>query len=233
MSDVILHHAMELGPAITEWCENFAHLSSEDPGGDRSVNFLRSRLEEMGLPCRVIQTNETETRIEGALSGHCITLCADGTPFPSQERTLSSVQAAVALGAAALLQKHRKQIAGKVVVLFPHWENDILTPSGMRNEETFRSDGAIGFLPLVSLKEPPLYGQVCFYPGAFMPCLDQWEITVEGKGGHGAYPHNCIDPVPPACRIAETLQTIISREKNPVEPAGITIEEIRTESGAF
>lgn len=52
------------------------------------------------------------------------------------------------------------------------------------------------------------------------------EITVYGKGGHGAYPQKCIDPVVIAARIVTDLQTIVSRELNPTEPAVVTVGSI-------
>lgn len=52
------------------------------------------------------------------------------------------------------------------------------------------------------------------------------EITVYGKGGHGAYPEKCIDPVVIASRIVMDLQTIVSREINPLEPVVVTVGSI-------
>lgn len=52
------------------------------------------------------------------------------------------------------------------------------------------------------------------------------EITVYGKGGHGAYPQKCIDPIVIASRIVGDLQTIVSRELSPTEPAVVTVGSI-------
>jgi len=52
------------------------------------------------------------------------------------------------------------------------------------------------------------------------------EITVKGKGGHGAYPEKCIDPVVIASRIVLDLQTIVSREISPLEPVVVTVGSI-------
>jgi len=52
------------------------------------------------------------------------------------------------------------------------------------------------------------------------------EITVYGKGGHGAYPQKCIDPIVISSRIVTDLQTIVSRELSPTEPAVVTVGSI-------
>jgi len=59
-----------------------------------------------------------------------------------------------------------------------------------------------------------------------MASVDSVDITVKGKGGHGAYPHTTIDPVVIASRIVLALQTITSRELSPLEPSVITIGSI-------
>ena len=69
-------------------------------------------------------------------------------------------------------------------------------------------------------------GTVGILEGYVMANVDSVDITVRGRGGHGAYPHATIDPVVLAARIVLTLQTIVSRETRPVEPAVVTIGSI-------
>jgi len=59
-----------------------------------------------------------------------------------------------------------------------------------------------------------------------MASVDSVDITVKGKGGHGAYPHTTIDPIVIASRIVLALQTITSRELSPLEPSVITVGSI-------
>jgi hippurate hydrolase len=63
-------------------------------------------------------------------------------------------------------------------------------------------------------------GVIGFHPGYFRANSTGLEMTVYGKGGHGAFPQSAIDPVVIAARIVLGLQTIVSRENNPVDPAG-------------
>jgi amidohydrolase len=70
-------------------------------------------------------------------------------------------------------------------------------------------------------------GTVGVNRGALMAAVDEFEIVVEGRGGHGAAPHETADPIVAAARIVEALQTIISREVSPLEPAVVTVGTIR------
>jgi len=69
-------------------------------------------------------------------------------------------------------------------------------------------------------------GKVAIAPGYALANVDSVDITVKGKGGHGAYPHTTVDPVVIAARIVLALQTINSREISPLEPSVITVGSI-------
>jgi amidohydrolase len=66
-------------------------------------------------------------------------------------------------------------------------------------------------------------GRVGVNRGALMAAVDEFEIVVQGRGGHGAAPHETTDPIVAAARIVEALQTIVSREVSPLDPAVVTI----------
>jgi hippurate hydrolase len=69
-------------------------------------------------------------------------------------------------------------------------------------------------------------GSVAYTEGLAMANVDSVDILVRGKGGHGAAPHTTIDPVVLAARIVLDLQTLVSRETNPVDPAVVTVGSI-------
>jgi hippurate hydrolase len=69
-------------------------------------------------------------------------------------------------------------------------------------------------------------GKVGYCPGYALANVDMVDITVKGKGGHGASPHATIDPIVLASRIVLDLQTIVSREISPLEPAVVTVGSI-------
>ena len=70
-------------------------------------------------------------------------------------------------------------------------------------------------------------GRVGYRAGYILANVDSVDITMRGKGGHGAYPHTTIDPIVQAAQLVVDLQTIVSRENSPFEPAVVTVGSIR------
>ena len=70
------------------------------------------------------------------------------------------------------------------------------------------------------------HGSVAYTEGLALANVDSVDILVHGKGGHGAAPHTTIDPVVIAARIVLDLQTLVSRETNPTDPAVVTVGSI-------
>ncbi|HET6574858.1 MAG TPA: amidohydrolase [Fimbriiglobus sp.] len=69
-------------------------------------------------------------------------------------------------------------------------------------------------------------GQIAYTEGLALANVDTVDVTVKGKGGHGAAPHATVDPIVLAARIVLDLQTIVSREVNPTDPAVVTVGSI-------
>jgi hippurate hydrolase len=69
-------------------------------------------------------------------------------------------------------------------------------------------------------------GRVAYTEGLALASVDTVDVLVKGKGGHGAAPHTTVDPVVLAARIVLDLQTIVSRETNPTDPAVVTVGSI-------
>jgi hippurate hydrolase len=69
-------------------------------------------------------------------------------------------------------------------------------------------------------------GQIGYHPGYFRAISDRVTITIVGRGGHAAAPQNTIDPIVIAARTVLALQTLVSRENNPVDPVVITVGSI-------
>jgi amidohydrolase len=70
------------------------------------------------------------------------------------------------------------------------------------------------------------HGHVAYTEGLALANVDSVDILVRGKGGHGAAPHTTVDPVVLAARIVLDLQTLVSRETNPTDPAVLTVGSI-------
>src|SRR6056297_1759925 len=82
--------------------------------------------------------------------------------------------------------------------------------------------------------EPGLpVGQFGVAPGPIMAAADEIEIRIVGKGGHAARPHMCTDPSPAACNVVLALQTVASRNTDPIERIVVSVCTIKTSSEAF
>jgi hippurate hydrolase len=71
-------------------------------------------------------------------------------------------------------------------------------------------------------------GTFAISPGPVMASSNEFKITIRGKGSHAALPHNGIDPVPVACQMVQAFQTIITRNKKPVDAGVISVTMIHT-----
>lgn len=69
-------------------------------------------------------------------------------------------------------------------------------------------------------------GTIGLMPGAIMASVDQFDITVTGKGGHAAMPHLAIDPVLAAAHVVTALQSLVSRRRDPFEPGVVTVTQL-------
>ena len=69
-------------------------------------------------------------------------------------------------------------------------------------------------------------GQIAYSEGLALANVDTVDVIVKGKGGHGAAPHTTVDPIVLAAKIILDLQTIVSREVNPTDPAVVTVGSI-------
>jgi hippurate hydrolase len=80
--------------------------------------------------------------------------------------------------------------------------------------------------------EPSLpSGQIGFHAGFFRASMDAVDVTIFGRGGHGARPQNTVDPIVIAARAVLGIQTIVSRETDPLSPAVVTIGSIHGGTG--
>lgn len=69
-------------------------------------------------------------------------------------------------------------------------------------------------------------GTVGYVPGTVLASADSVDVTIRGRGGHGAYPHRTVDPIVIAARFVLAVQTVVSRELSPLDPAVLTVGSI-------
>ncbi len=136
------------------------------------------------------------------------------------------VHMTVLIGAARRLMAARERWSGTLVLVAQPAEELGLGAAAML------ADGLFERFPrpdcnLALHVDPALAaGRVGYTPGYAMAGVDSVDIVVHGTGGHGAFPHEAVDPVVLAARIVLALQTIVSRGISPLEPAVITVGSI-------
>jgi hippurate hydrolase len=130
------------------------------------------------------------------------------------------------VGTAELMAKHRERWHGTLMLVGQPAEEIVAGATAMLRDGLFtrfpKPDYALGMHDEHALPA----GVIGFHPGYFRANSTGLDMTVYGKGGHGAFPQSAIDPVVIAARIVLGLQTIVSRENNPVDPAVITVGSI-------
>jgi amidohydrolase len=142
------------------------------------------------------------------------------------------VHTASLLGAAKILQSLRQEFEGTVKLIFQPGEEklpggaSILIKEGIL--ENPKPAAILGQHVLTALET----GKVGFRPGMFMASADEIYVSVKGTGGHGAMPHECVDPVLIASHLIVALQQVVSRHGNPIVPSVLTFGKINSTGGA-
>jgi amidohydrolase len=132
---------------------------------------------------------------------------------------------AMLLGAARIVAARREELGGTVCFVFQPAEEGKGGAKAMVHDgvlERFAIDRAYG-LHLASAHPVGLVG---FHEGPFYASSDSIEITIEGKGGHGASPHLSVDPIYVASQFVVAVQQVVSRQIDPIEPAVVSIGAI-------
>lgn len=137
------------------------------------------------------------------------------------------VHMATLVGVARFLAEHRTLWRGTVMLVGQPAEEILTGAQAMLDDGLFtrfaKPDVAIAQHCDAALAA----GNVGIRPGCTLANSDTVDITVRGRGGHGAYPHKTIDPVVLAAELVLSLQAIVAREVPPTEPAVVTVGVIR------
>jgi len=130
------------------------------------------------------------------------------------------------VGAATLLARSKDQWRGTVMMVGQPAEEAGAGARAMLKDGLFQRFPKPDFALAVHNLASAASGTVEYVPGYALASVDSVDVTLYGKGGHGAYPHTTVDPVLLAARTVLSLQTIVSRERNPLEPAVVTVGSI-------
>ncbi|MVW71760.1 M20 aminoacylase family protein [Bordetella sp. 15P40C-2] len=211
----------------------------------RTADLVAAKLQEWGIDVdRGLGGTGVVGIIRGKLSGsRTVGLRADMDALPMQEvntfehasQTPGKMHAcghdghtAMLLAAARYLAQHR-DFAGTVYVIFQPAEE------GGGGAKRMIDDGLFTRFPMEAVfglhNWPGLrVGQFGVTAGPIMASSNEFIITIQGKGTHAGMPHLGVDPVMTAVQLAQSLQTIITRNRNPLDAAVLSITQIHTGS---
>ncbi|QCK84838.1 amidohydrolase [Phreatobacter aquaticus] len=239
----IINRVADLADEITAWRRDFHENPELLFDVHRTAGIVAEKLKEFG--CDEVTTGIGQTGVVAVIkgrksgSGKVIGLRADMDALPIEEATglayASKVpgkmhacghdgHTAMLLGAAKYLAETRNFDGTAIIIFQPAEEGggggDAMVKDGLMERWGIQEVYGMHNMPGIPV------GQFAVRTGPAMAAADRFVIDLEGKGGHGAMPHLAIDPVPVAFSIGQALQTIVSRNVDPVECAVISITAI-------
>ena len=203
----------------------------------RTADLVAQKLTEWGIAIhRGLGGTGVVGIVKGGSSDRAIGLRADMDALPMQESNTFSHTSlhpgkmhacghdghtAMLLAAAQHLAQHR-DFDGTVYLIFQPAEE------GGGGAREMIKDGLFEKFPMQAVFGMHNWpgaelGQFAVSPGPVMASSNEFRITIHGKGGHAALPHNAVDPVPVACQMVLAFQTIISRNKKPIDAGVISV----------
>ncbi len=209
----------------------------------RTADIVAAKLTEWGIPMhRGMGTTGVVGIVHGRDSGACgrgVGLRADMDALPMQEfNTFAHASqhagkmhacghdghTAMLLAAAQHLAQHR-DFDGTVYLIFQPAEEGGGGAREMIKGGLFTQFPMEAVFGMHNWPGMPA-GSFAVSPGPVMASSNEFKITIRGKGSHAALPHNGIDPVPVACQLVQAFQTIITRNKKPVDAGVISVTMI-------
>lgn len=202
--------------------------------------YVKRRLEALGYAPRML-AGGVAAEITGEKTGRCILLRADMDALRIQEETAldfrsengnmhacgHDLHAAMLLGAAGLLQKHRQELAGTVRLVFQPDEEGFTGAKAMLAAGVLREAPQPQAAVALHVHSGTPSGLVLCGRGTFMAGCTIFRVTVEGTGCHGAMPETGVDPINIAAHIYLALQELTARELAAEVPAVVTVGRFR------
>ena len=235
----VINRVAALTDEIAAWRRDF-HANPEVLYDlPRTSGLVAERLREFG--CDEVATGIGRTGVVGVIrgrstgSGRVIGIRADMDALPIEETTgkpyASTTKGrmhacghdghtAMLLGAAKYLAETRN-FDGTAVMIFQPAEEGGAGGAAMLEDGLMERFGVQEVYGLHNMPGLGL-GRFAIRPGAMMAAADRFLIAIEGRGGHAARPHDCVDPTLVACHVVVALQSIVARNVDPLDSAVIS-----------
>ncbi len=237
--DNYLEQATEIEADLIAWRRHLHQFPETAFEEYETAKFIKNQLEEFGLQVKskIAKTGLTTT-IYGEQDGPTIAIRADMDALPIHDEKDVSYRSKVndvahlcghdahtsmLLGVAKVLSAHPPEV-GNVKLIFQPAEEKFGGAKHMVTAGILESPKVEGIIALHVCSKTDV-GHVTVTDGIAHACTDGFNVTIEGKGGHAAHPHLSTDAITIASTFVTTIQQIISRELNPLEPIVITVGE--------
>jgi amidohydrolase len=240
----VLNSAIAMQVDVTGWRR---HLHAHPEIGyevHETAAFVAARLAEFGVD--EIVTGIGRTGVVGLIrgtqgEGPVVGLRADMDALPMQEETglphASQTpgrmhacghdgHTAMLLGAARHLAETRN-FKGAVAVIFQPAEEDGAGGEAMVKDGMMERFSIAEVYGMHTHPGLPI-GHFATRPGPVMGATDEWILTIRAKGGHAAYPHNAIDPIVIGAELVGMLQTVASRNADPMESVVLSVTQFNS-----
>ena len=220
------------------WLHRHPELGLELP---ETAAFVENRLKELGYAPKRLGSSGILAQL-GKPGGKCILLRADMDALPVKEQTDLDFRStngnmhacghdchtAALLGAAQLLKAHEGELNGVVKLMFQPAEETMDGGRMMLEEGVLEAPAVDAAFSLHVFPNMPMEPGTLLFPGtaAGFAAVDWFTIHIQGKGSHGAQPHNGVDPLNVMCHIHLALQAINAREIDPCQPLVLTIGQM-------
>lgn len=217
------------------WFHSHPELGYEEV---ETSTFIKNYLTDLGLE---VKTGIAETGViavlKGDLPGNTILLRADIDALPIMEGYESDYKSkkdgrmhacghdthmAILLGSAKLLVNNRSKLKGTVKFIFQPAEELSTGAQGMIDEGVMKNPD-VDIAAALHIFTDIESGTIELKEGVMMASMDEFEIKILGKGGHGSYPQNTIDPIITGAQLVTALQTIVSRRISPLAGAVVSV----------
>ena len=227
----------QLLPQMVEWRRHLHQYPELSYREQQTSNFIYEKLINLGLD---VQKDVGGFGIRAFLRGNkaspVVALRADIDALPIQDEKNCDYASKVPgvmhacghdahtsglLGVAHLLAEYRHELNGSVVFIFQPAEE--VSPGGAL---AMIRDGALQNVDVIygiHLWSPFPNGHVYSVSGPMMAIADEFTIEIVGKGGHGGLPHNTVDSIVAGAQVVANVQTIVSRNIDPLEPCVVSI----------
>jgi hippurate hydrolase len=237
----ILNRIGDIQPQMTEWRRHLHTIPELMFDCYKTASYLADRLRDFGVDeiYEGIAQTGIVAIINGKGDGPTIGLWADMDALPMDETTNHDYQSTIPgmmhacghdghmtmlLGAAKYLAETRN-FKGRVALIFQPAEEEGAGGNAMVNEGVLDRFGVDQVYALHNAPGTPV-GHFYTTRGPIMAAVDTFEITLNGRGGHGAFPQDCIDPIVAAVSMVQAIQTITSRNHDGRKDIVISVTQI-------